>query len=355
MGEALEEVQTNKIINLFDESFIKKTIAKRILRLYPEFKSVKKVKVIPIKKQIWQTTYHIVVEYETFFATKDNKKVILPIFCSAHSSDPRKCVHNILKYLWQHNFSKGYLTVPHPLFYSNYYKAVFYRGVKGNNLLYYIKQKDYVEIERIVAKTAAWLVKLHSLPTKGMSNFNEKINRLETVIPGKKRILGMTAISHPELLSEITAVYEKLVDRERKFFKSTTKRWLIHGDAHPENVIKAGRKKIAMIDFTDFCLSDFARDLGSFLQQLDYMCGRKTGDLEFTEKMKNLFLNTYLKLAKIRLSDSLQARIDTYYNWTAFRTAMFFLLKHNPDPERTKELLDLIKKNLELEPAFNDK
>jgi hypothetical protein len=45
-------------------------------------------------------------------------------------------------------------------------------------------------------------------------------------------------------------------------------------------------KKIAVIDFTDICLSDFARDLGTFIQQLEFMANRKIGDHEYTEKIK---------------------------------------------------------------------
>ena len=340
--------ETNRITNLLDKEFVFKFLSKRVLPHYPAFKSIKKIKIQPVKKYIWQTTYHVVISYEVTFKDQKNKLKTLPIFCSAHSSEPRKCVHDILKYLWQNNFSKGFLTVPHPLFYSNYYKAVFYRGVNGRHLLYYIKQKENAEIEKIVKKTAAWLAKLHSIPTRGIRRFNVKTNRIDTVIPGKKRALEEVFNKSFEHLEEVKTIYETLSDREKKFFSSTSRRWLVHGDAHPENVIKVGREKIAMIDFTDFCLSDHARDVGSFLQQLEYMCKGKHGDLEFTEKIKDIFLKNYLKCVNMGLSDSLKYRIDTYYNWTAFRTALFFLLKHEPDPRRSEDLFRQIKANLDL-------
>ncbi len=342
------EADGNRILRLFDRKFIKKFFTDRVLPQYPDFKEVKKIEIRPVKKYIWETTYHVVIEYDISFLTRDGKLRELPIFCTAHSHEPRKNVYNVLRYLWNNDFSQGYLTIPHPLVYSNYYKAVFYRGVKGSHLLHYIKHKDYGIVEKVVVKTAAWLAKLHSLPTEGIKNFNEKSNRIETAIPGKKKILEEMSHKHPEYLTLVKSIYDYLNEKEKKFLRSTGKRWLIHGDAHPENVIIVGRQKIAMIDFTDFCLSDHARDLGTFLQQLEYMCLRKTGDPAFTEKVKRLFLDNYQKYFGMKITDSIKERIETYYNWTAFRTALFFLLKHNPDPSRAEELLRTVCDNFKI-------
>ena len=358
MDDALENVPKNKINNFLDEKFVKKFLITRVLSLYPEFRSIKKINIRPIKKHIWKTTYHVVFNFEVSFLDKDNRIKKLPIYCSAHSDDPRKCVHEVLKFLWSNNFSQGYLTVPRPLFYSKYYNAVFYRGVKGHNLFYYIKKKDFTEVEKIVDKTAAWLAKLHAVKTENCDcNFNRKYNRIDSAIPGKKFVLQKLNHINPEFHDIINTVYEVISKRERGFLNSTKKRWLIHGDAHPENIIKIGEKKIAGIDFTDFCLSDFTRDLGSFLQQLDYMCARKTGEFEYTEKLKNIFITSYFKFAKINLDDGVKDRIKTYYNWTAFRTGIFFLLKHDPNPKRTCELLETICRDLEIKPdkALEDK
>lgn len=328
----------NIIYNLLSEEFILKFFTKRVLPKYPDFKKIKKIAIKPVKKHIWQTTYHVVIQYDVSLQRRDGKVSRLPIYASAHSHEPRKIIHHVLTYLRDHDFSKGFLTIPNPLFYSNYYKAVFYRGVNGHNLLYYLKNKDIETSKRITEKTAAWLAKLHALPTGDMANFNEGINRINTAIPGKKMVLEQVASRFPDHLEAVKKIYLALAEREKKFLSSTRRRWLIHGDAHPENVIKMGRQKIAVIDYTDFCLSDFARDLGSFLQQLEYMCFRKTGDRQFTDDLKKLFLDKYLKYAKLKPSDGLNDRIKTYYNWTAFRTSLFFLLKHEPDIQRTDEL-----------------
>ena len=109
-----------------------------------------------------------------------------------------------------------------------------------------------------------------------------------------------------------------------------------------------GKKKLAVIDFTDICLSDCARDLGCFLQQFEYMSMRKINDVEFTEKIKKLFLENYFKNAKIKMDDDLQKRIDNYYNWTNIRTATFFLLKDRAEPDRATPLIEKVKNNLSI-------
>ena len=336
----------NPVLKLFDEQFVAQLFKEKVLPLYPGFASIKKIKIIPHKNHIWEHTYHVVVEFKTSFITRKGKIKELPIYCSAHSSEPRKNVYDALKFLWEHNFGSGYLTIPHPLFYSEEFRGTFYRGAKGRNLYRFIREKNFAEIETITAKAAAWFAKLHRTPTKNARNFNKINSRIETVVPGVRHILEKIKERYGERLEVYKKIYEILNNNEKKFFASTKKRWLVHGDAHPENIIKMGKKKIAVIDFTDLCLSDFARDLGSFLQQIEYMCNRKIGEEAYSEKIKKIFLDNYLLNAKIKLDERLKKRIDNYYNWTAIRTATFFLLKERPEPDRAELLLDEVSKKM---------
>ncbi len=57
-------------------------------------------------------------------------------------------------------------------------------------------------------------------------------------------------------------------------------------------------------------------------------------------------MDNYLNNAKIKLDKDLQTRIDTYYNWTAMRTATHHLIKDNSEPERAEPLIAIVKKNL---------
>ncbi|MFH1522971.1 MAG: phosphotransferase [Patescibacteria group bacterium] len=338
----------NKILKLFDEQYVIKLFKKEVLPRYPDFSDIKKIQITPIKKYIWAETYHVVIKFETSFLTKDGKKKKLPLYCSGHSDEPRKNVYNGLKYLWDNGFSKGYLTIPHPLFYSSYFKAVFYRGVKGHNLYYYIGRNNYSEIKAITIKAASWFAKLHTSPTIKAKNFNKENSRIATVIPNHKIVLKSVKRRYEKYYNIYEKAFEILIGREEEFLNSTKKRWLIHGDAHPENIIRMSKNKLAVIDFTDLCLADFARDLGTFFQQFEYMSSRKGIRKDYIVKMKALFLKNYLKESKKNKDSDLRERIDTYYNWTVLRTATFFLLKDNARPDRADELLKILKSNLKL-------
>ena len=338
----------NIILNLFDEQFVLKLFRKRILPKYPSFAEVKKIEIIPVKKQIWDTTYHVVIEFKTTFLTIEGKRTTLPIFCTAHSSEPRRNVYTVLKYLWDHSFARGSLTIPHPLFYSNTFRATFYRGVKGKNLKHYIQDRDYETIRIVTAKAANWFAKLHKLPVDKALNFNRANSRVKTAIPGAKKILEKFQSRFPQKYPIIKSMYEQIIKKEEDFFRSTSQRWLIHGDAHPENVIPVGKHKLVVVDFADFCLADFARDIGSFLQQFEYMSQSLIDDKNFIDSTKNLFLQTYANRAKINIDKALLARINNYYYWTALRTVAYFALKSQPDPDRAFMLLDWLTDKMQL-------
>lgn len=338
----------NKILNLFDETYVLALFNRQILPLYPEFKKIKQVKIIPVKKHVWQTTYHVVIEFVTSFLARGGETVELPIYCTAHSSEPRENSFAALSFLWQANFSQGGLVVPRPLFFSDYFNGYFYRGVQGHTLYYYLGNKNYKIIEKIVTKAAAWFAKLHSMPISGAENFNQENSRIATVVPGLTAVLQKIKLAYPNYYEPYKKIYEIINRKEKEYFANNKQLYLIHGDAHAKNVIKMGENKIAVIDFTDMCLADFARDLGSFLQQLDFMGSEKINDRVFVEKIKKIFFENYLLNSKIKIDDYVKKRINNYYNWTALRTATFFMLKDQPEPERARAPLIEICRNLKI-------
>lgn len=338
----------NIIEQLFDQSYVKKLFSQEVLPLYPDFIIIEKIKIHGIKKLIWEKTYHVVIKFDTTFLTNENKKKTFPIYCSAHSSEPRKNVYQALKFLWENGFARGNLSLPRPLFYSDYFRGTFYRGVVGENLYHFIREKNFVEIEPTIVKAAAWFAKLHQLPTERAKNFNPENSRISTVIPGMAKALDDIKIRYGAVYKIYETIYKIVVDKEESFLNSTSDRWLVHGDAHPENIIKVSRNKLAVIDFTDICLADFTRDLGSFLQQLEYMCNRKIDEPAYADKIKKLFLDSYLGYRKITLTDDLSARINNYYHWTTLRTATFFLLKDKAEPKRSEQLISKVSSELNI-------
>ena len=342
----------NKARKLLDKDYVLNLFKKKILPLYPDFKKIDKIKIIPHKKNIWISTYHVVFEFKTSFLLKSSsgKKIkTLSFFVTAHSHEPRKNVHDVLSYLWEEGFSKGYLSIPKPLFYSRYLNASFYRGVQGENLLKIIRKGNKSEIEGIVKKTAQWLAKLHSLKVPKSLSYNKKNDKIKTVLPGYHQALRILKERHEEkYFIEVKKVYDYLIELEEDFLDLSHKRWLVHGDVHPENIIKMSDRKIALIDFADLCVSDFARDLGTFIQQLNYKLDRNDYSKAFINKVNKIFLENYCQRAKVKYNIRLEERIKLYYSWTALRSALYWLLKHDPQPSRAEPLLMDIKKKIRI-------
>ena len=353
MGEPLEktlaENYMNKILPLFDEGFVIDYFKRKLLPLYPAFTDIKRVKIEPYKKMIWETTYHVVIGFKVYFFTNKGLEENMSIVCSAHSDEPRENVYAALEYLWRKEFNSDEIDLPRPLFYSKRFNGTFYRALQGENLLYYIKNKDIDAIEKIVTASARLFAKLHSLPSDPEANFNPANARIKTVIPGVETIFTEMSTRYGDKYTPtLKKIYGYFIFQEEKFFASGVPLKLIHGDAHPENIIKTGEDRIGIIDFTDLCLSDCARDLGTFLQQVEYKIMTKIGDMALAERIKKLFLDNYLAVAGIKMDDNLRERIDTYYNWTAIRTSTYWFLKFGHNEAKAEQLLNMVKNNLKL-------
>ncbi len=349
LEEALAENRMNKILQLFDEAYVLGLFRKEVLPHYPAFVDIKRVEIKPYKKLVWATTYHVVISFTAYFAKPDGTEDKIPIVCSAHSSEERENVYLALKYLWAAGFPNESNDLPDPLFYSPYFRGTFYRGLKGESLLHFIKNKDFETVEKIIVASAKLFARLHSLPVDERANFNPINSRIRTVIPGSENILKEVAARFPgKYDDDLNRIYSYFIEKEEAYFSKGGKLSLIHGDAHPENILQTSVNRVGLIDFTDLCLADHARDLGSFLQQLEYKFIRKVGDVTSALVMEKLFLDTYLAAKGEEMTSDLRARIDLYYNWTSIRTATYWLLKFDNDERAAFELIKQVKANLKL-------
>lgn len=326
----------NIINDLLEEECVEALLRERL------GSELKLLSIKPIKKHIWHTTYHVVFRY-----TVKINGAIRQIFVTAHDQEPREVALKALEYLYAHGFGQGNCLVPEPLFYDKKYNATFYFGLNGDNLYHYIKENNREEVKKLVIKTAKWLSLLHGLPVDAKLIFNKDNAKISTVSPGVRAVLEAVCLHFPQHTAFYNELYRYFIENENKNLDAISLS-MIHGDAHPENVIRLNSTKIGVIDFVDMAVGDRARDVGTFLQQLGYMANRKINDPAFTEEIKDLFLTTYLKSAKLKMSDDLQKRIDLYYDWTAIRTATYFLIKHDPEPERAEALITGVKQSLNI-------
>ncbi len=339
----------NKILPLFDEQFVLEFLRREILPQYPSFSGISRVFIKPYKEFVWETTYHVVIGYNAYFVNARGEEKRISIVAVGHSNESRENVFRALKYLWSHGLAVSGVDLPRPLLYDSHFNCTFYRAISGENLLYYIKKKDLVEVEKIVISAARLFARLHALPVSAEANFNPSNGRIETVVPGVPHILQEIANRYGQKYqTRLEKVYSRLIAQEEEFFRAGLRLSLIHGDAHPENIIKTATSRIGLVDFTDFCLGDPARDLGTFMQQLEYKVVNKLGDISYAARAKELFLEEYLLAAGIKLTPAFQERIGLYYNWTMIRTAVYWFLKFDHDERRAEMLLSQAEKNLGL-------
>ncbi len=339
----------NKILQLFDEEYVLSMFRRKLLPLYPTFSNIDQITIKPYKRMVWETTYHVVIGFDVYFSNPGEEAVKILVVCSAHSNESRDNVFGAMKYLWDNNFQQDDIDIPHPLFYSEYFRGTFYRGIHGENLLYYIKEKQYDEIRRLLPLTAELFARLHKMPADKAVNFNPINSRIKTVVPGVEIILKEMSVRYEGKFDEpLKKMYDYFISQEEELFASESERNLIHGDAHTENIIKTGDDRIGLIDFTDFCVGHFTRDVGTFLQQLEYKMILKNNDHALADEFKDIFLSTYLSAAGLKMTPLLEERIRLYYNWTAIRTSVFLFLKHECDPKRAEIVLNQVKKNLEI-------
>ena len=340
----------NKILKLFSEKYVVALFKEQLLPLYLQYQDIADIEITPYKKMIWTSTYHVVIRFNVNFVKPDLQKEQVLVVCSAHSNEERKNVFQAMNFLWKNNFNRGHIDIPRPLFYSSYFQGTFYEGITGENLMYYIKNKDYTEIESILHLSAELFARLHALPAVEDANFNPKNSRIKTVVPGVENILKEMSHRFDGKFSEsFQKIYKYLIEKEEKFLAEEGFKFsLIHGDAHTENVIYTGENRVGLIDFTDFCLGDCARDIGTFMQQLEYKISAKRSDSDYAKQMSELFLSSYLLFSKQEDSANLRERIALYYNWTAIRTVVYLFLKHDSNPEGAENLLNKIKVDLNL-------
>lgn len=338
---------SNKILKLFDEQYIKNFFNQRILPQYPKFKGIESISIYAHKNIIRPNhTYHVVIEFITEFIGDQGNETI-SIFCTAHHNEPRIKVFKNLSFLWKYGFADNHFSIPKPLYFSKTFNATFYQGVAGQNLYYYIKKNDRDTINRVVGQTAGWLAKLHSTDTSSFPH-DQTDGAIKLVVPTLDIILKRLESDYPQYHETFKKIYTILYKKEEDFFAQNNKLSLVHGDAHPENIIIISNDNIAMIDFVDLSQTDFARDLGCFLQQLNYMVMKKINDQNYSDFLRNKFLEEYSAKTKVKIDENLKDRIQTYYLWTQMRTAVFFLMKHDPEPNKVWPLINGVMRILKI-------
>ncbi len=299
-----------------------------------------------IKENIIHDYYSIVVAYPVSYSHNgENHQAV--VYCSAHSNDSRRQAMENLEFIWRQNIPGEQFPTNQPLFYDSQYGAMFYLGLPGDNFCEYFTNHSREEIESQLAPIAQWLARLHSL-TLGFNGWPEsRVQKLGQVVPGRERALEKIQRSTPQYYGRFVRIYDCLEAWENKLWPTSDKLAIIHGDLHPENIIIT-EKGAAIIDWSDACLGDPLRDVGSFSQQLIFMGLGQINDEPYWRRAQDMFLSAYRQAMGDHLPNNWLERFRLYYYFTAFRTAIYFVTKSGPEPERAEGLLEEIEISLNL-------
>jgi aminoglycoside phosphotransferase (APT) family kinase protein len=165
-------------------------------------------------------------------------------------------------------------------------------------------------------------------------------------------------INHDSAFGEQVKNIVTKIQNWEKEFNGKLQPNLIYGDYHPENVIieNLTTDHLRMIDFTDVALGDPMTDLGTFLQQFDFM-GHRFFSRTKINSCKEYFVKSYFGKELSEIEAEFFQRMNLYQAWTALRTAVFLFYMHKDDSVRTLfqeieqylELIEKAKKQISLE------
>lgn len=262
----------------------------------------------------------------------------LAVFMTAHSQEDRASAYQALLFLDQ-RFPRGNdLFLARPLLYDKDLNAFFYLGLRGGRLLELIGTAS-PDLPAVLSELARWLARLHGIVAGAEANFNAVNSRIATVVPGPDYFLEKIGRLFPQYRDRIKVLFFKLTEAEEKSLSNLDRLYLIHGDLHPENVIiNAPAGLLTVIDYTDACLSDWARDLGNFIYQFDFM-SRGYLDKGRVTRLSNLFLKEYFAAAGIKDDASAKRRLNLYQSWAALRATIYFLVKVMPEEKNARQTL----------------
>ena len=333
-----------KIEEFLDISRVGQLLNDRLAEIEPTWSNIVVSQAKIIKQNVHHDYYNLVAAYEASYC-QNGVTQQLTIYCSAHSNESRQQTMDNLKLLWAKNIPSSRFQANWPLFYEPACRAIFYIGLPGQNLFQYFQVGNRAEILDKIELTAIWLARLHVM-TQGSTDWpDSRQRRIGQIVPGRDKALEKIAKICPQYHSRYIRIYDIMESRENEHWPSAENLAIIHGDLHPENVV-VNQEGSAIIDWADASLADPIRDIGSFSQQLIFMGMHQIKDEAYWQEARNIFEQTYCQARNEPQPVDWAERLKTYYYFTAFRTAIYFVTKSGPEPSQADGLLNEIEASL---------
>jgi len=299
-----------------------KTILQDILaEFYPDHTKVTDISLTTHKRHFKDTALSRIVIGCTI--TCSDKKPLELIIAAAEDGTREEAFANT-QLLYQHGFDRGNLLVTRPLVYLAGPQAMVYETAMGKPLYQFLKQQPaFDDLLQPLNLAASWLKKLHQLE---LTPDEAKIIRgynWDRVVGLIKPYINIFAEESAKQSEKLKKILQRLIAYHQDLSGPVQPR-LVYGDYHPENIIISSlqAKEIIGIDFTDLTYGDPYRDLGTFIQQLDFMSQRFLPREEIN-KLKKHFLRSYFDRRFSELPLAYIQRINLYQALTALRTAVW--------------------------------
>jgi len=259
----------------------------------------------------------------------------LKLFIGAASNNSKLRAYYNLVWLRAHGFDQGSLEVIKPIAYLEDLKALIYEASEGQTLYWHIKKSPtYDELLWPLQLCAQWLLKLHQtkasdLPATMSENNDQGI--IKSLELAREKYQLFTPEQGAKILQVLNDIQTSLPAKDHSVS-------LIYGDYHPENIIfrNLTSRRLSMIDLSDVTLGDPYRDVGTFIQQLDFM----SQDFLLRDdinKLKRYFVEQYTGLAFDAIPEADIRRINLYQALTAVRSSVWLF-----EPESRKVSLELL-------------
>lgn len=340
----IDQKTKDQVAQLANQDFVQDVLNKKLAEYYPDFQKIKKLALQAYKKHLGQTSAVFVVGYQIEYLDQKDQIQKLHLFATAHSDDSRRSAFEKLNFLYQHGFDKGKFQVTRPLFFLQEQKGFFYEASEGESLYSFFKEDQTTDIKPILELASGWIKELHALAID--DSFNWPHFSVSKMVPAPAKFLPDFYSYRQSLGLQVTNIVDQIKQWEDTLSDSFEKK-LIYGDYHPENIIipSLQAKTLKMIDFTDIALGDPMTDLGTFLQQVDFM-GHRFFSRAKVNQYKEDFVCSYFKKELTDIPEIYFQRINLYQAWTALRTGVFLFYMHRDDS--VKSLLEEVESYIAL-------
>lgn len=320
---------------LLDNGFIKKFLEGNLETFFEGAKKIKKIKKITHKEILGKDDFSLIIEFILRILLNNGKIVTKSVFCKAHSEESKNKAIYYMEILYKNGFNEGIYQVPRSLTYVPDLRAGFYEGVKGKNLLFYLEQRDEGKIKEVVKDAAHWISKLHGFNIRHFETLQLPVLKIKNNKPPIRILLNQMRGTYNALFKEFYPLYKEAEKYENNFLgklKKQEKTKVIYSDYHPENIIvpQYSKQGITVVDFTDLALGDPYRDVGTFLEQVEFMA-RKFMPKENGRQLQKIFLREYSLINVLKYKKQDWQRINLYCLWACLRNIIYFFYKKDPD------------------------